>query len=80
MKFTTKFVDNVKKPGRYFDDSRTGLSLLVKSASRKSWVQRLTIGGKRKDIGLGSARFVSLKEGARNGVRKSESRAVRCDA
>ena len=59
MKLTAKFMENVDRPGRYSDDAAPGLSLLVQSGKRglrKSWTQRLTINGKRVDMGLGSAR------------------------
>ena len=47
-------------PGKYFD--AWGLILLVKLSGRKSWVWRGTIHGKRCELGLGSADFVSLDE------------------
>lgn len=56
------FVGSVKDPGKYHDSKGTGLYLVVKPSGGKSWVQRLTIRGKRREIGLGSAKFVSLKE------------------
>ena len=58
---TAKFVREVTVPGRYYDGD-AGLFLLVKPSGRKSFVQRLTIHGKRHDIGLGSDRWVSLTE------------------
>ena len=62
MKLTKKFVESVTHPGRYRDNRRDGLFLDVKASASRSWVQRITIKGKRRDIGLGSARFVSLTE------------------
>ncbi len=58
---TAKFVREVTAPGRYYDGD-AGLFLLVKPTGRKSFVQRLTIHGKRHDIGLGSDRWVTLSE------------------
>ena len=58
---TAKFVREVTAPGRYYDGD-AGLFLLVKPTGRKSFVQRLTIHGKRHDIGLGSDRWVTLTE------------------
>ena len=49
-----------KRPGRYADGN--GLYLLVDRTGNKRWVQRLTIRGRRTDLGLGSWRMVSLSE------------------
>ncbi|MCR9111652.1 MAG: Arm DNA-binding domain-containing protein [Rhodobacteraceae bacterium] len=54
------FVRQVVEPGRYADGN--GLFLMVQPSGSKSWVQRLTIRGKRSDIGLGGAGYVSLAE------------------
>lgn len=54
---TVKKVENAK-PGRYSDGD--GLMLLVKPTGGKSWVLRVQMAGKRRDIGLGS---VSSYEG-----------------
>ena len=48
----------LKNPGRYADGG--GLHLYVSKAGRKSWVQRITIDGRRRDIGLGGFLSVSL--------------------
>ena len=50
----------IKEPGFY----RAGdtLYLRVGNNGSKSWVQRLTIDGKRHDIGLGSFKLVTLTE------------------
>ena len=61
---TAKFVREVTEPGRYYDGD-AGLFLLVargKRAPRKSYVQRVTIAGKRRDIGLGSMRWLTLTD------------------
>lgn len=57
---TAAFLKNVSEAGKYHDGRGTGLFLLVKPAGGKFWVQRLTIRGKRREIGLGSLQFVSL--------------------
>lgn len=59
---TAVFVNSVKEPGKYHDGKGTGLFLLVKSSGARSWVQRIVVRGKRREIGLGSARFLSLAE------------------
>ena len=64
-RLTAAFVRTVRPTDRlkrYGDGN--GLYLLVKPGVRggKSWVQRLTIQGVRRDLGLGSAELVSLQE------------------
>ena len=62
---TAKFVREVTEPGRYYDGD-AGLFLIVAHGSkrdpRKSYMQRLTIHGKRRDMGLGSTRWATLTE------------------
>ena len=48
----------LRDPGRYSDAG--GLHLYISKAGRKSWVQRITIAGRRRDIGLGGFPSVSL--------------------
>jgi len=48
------------KPGRHADGD--GLYLLVRDSGSRSWVLRTQVDGKRKDIGLGSATYVTLAE------------------
>ena len=50
-------------PGSYVDGN--GLMLRVKATGTRQWVQRLTIHGRRVDLGLGSAELVSLAEARR---------------
>ncbi len=54
------FVRTVKEPGKYFDGH--GLLLKVDVSGAKRWVQRITIRGKRTELGLGSTSLVSLAE------------------
>ena len=61
----------LREPGKY--RAGRGLYLDVRSATSKSWVQRITILGKRRDIGLGSFPAVSLAQ-ARE--RAAENRAA----
>jgi len=69
-RLTANFVSSVTDAGRYYDTEH-GLFLKVNPAGKsgragaKSWAQRITIDGHRRDIGLGSAKYVTLKE-ARN--------------
>ena len=56
------FVSTVKKPGKYHDGKGTGLFLLVKPTGARFWVQRITIRGKRRELGLGSPPVVKLAD------------------
>lgn len=55
---TARFVETVTEPGKHFDGH--GLFLRVRANGGKQWVQRITIRGKRREIGLGSPPAVSL--------------------
>jgi len=57
---TVKFVEQLRTPGVYRDGF--GLLLRVEASGAKRWVLRTTVNGKRRDIGLGSAREVTLRE------------------
>ena len=59
-KLTARFVDNVKEPGKYYDANN--LFLRVYKAGSRNWVQRVTINGKRREIGLGNANLIPLSE------------------
>lgn len=50
-------------PGRHSDGN--GLQLFVRPSGARSWVQRLVIRGRRRDLGLGSYPLVSLGEARR---------------
>jgi hypothetical protein len=66
-------VQTVNEPGFYADGN--GLNLRVESSGSKRWVQRVTIHGKRRNIGLGGYPAVSLAE-ARDAAA-SNQRAIR---
>lgn len=55
---TARFVETVTAPGKYFDGQ--GLFLRVAKNGAKQWVQRITIRGKRCELGLGSPPAVTL--------------------
>ncbi|MYI96466.1 MAG: tyrosine-type recombinase/integrase [Acidobacteria bacterium] len=59
-KLTAAFVRNVREPGLYWDEH--GLVLRVKPSGYKQWIQRLFIHGKRRELGLGPFRLVTLAE------------------
>ena len=50
----------LKDPGRYADGG--GLHLYISKAGRKSWVHRITIDRRRRDIGLGAFPSVGLAQ------------------
>ncbi|WP_242679748.1 tyrosine-type recombinase/integrase [Paracoccus nototheniae] len=47
-------------PGKYHDGGGLGLYLLVKPSGARSWMQRIMIKGKRRELGLGSPPVVTL--------------------
>ena len=55
---TARGVQTIETPGRYFDGH--GLYLLVEPTGAKRWKQRLTVHGKRRELGLGGFPVVSL--------------------
>ena len=72
MPLTAMKIENLKpspKTQRFLDER--GLYLVVRAAGSKSWVQRITIDGRRTDIGLGGYPDVKLK------LAREKSRKVR---
>ena len=59
-RLTARMVMALGEPGRYGDGGT--LYLVVAPGGSKSWVQRLTIGGRRCDLGLGGFPLVTLAE------------------
>ena len=57
---TAQFVKSAREPGKYFDGH--GLFLRVQPNGQRQWVQRITIRGKRCELGLGSPALVTLAE------------------
>ena len=55
---SARFVETVTAPGKYFDGH--GLFLRVAKNGARQWVQRITIRGKRTELGLGSPPAVTL--------------------
>lgn len=70
MPLTARFVAAVKEPGSYSDGGGLGLILRVEATGRRSWMQRLTVNGRRRDLGLGNAGLVTLAE-AREKAREN---------
>ena len=57
-KLSALSVKAISKPGRHGDGD--GLYLHIAPSGTKSWVQRIVIDGRRRDIGLGPYPAVSL--------------------
>ncbi|MCX5517767.1 tyrosine-type recombinase/integrase [Kaistia defluvii] len=57
---TAQLVRTVQEPGKYFDGQ--GLYLRVEPNGSRFWVQRITIRGKRCELGLGPPSLVPLAE------------------
>lgn len=55
---TARQVETVSEPGKYYD--LHGLFLKVRAAGSRQWMQRVTINGKRHELGLGSPPAVTL--------------------
>jgi integrase len=73
-RLTAVTVRNLKRPGRYADGN--GLYLVVDHSGAKRWMLRTVIAHRRRDIGLGSVRLVSLAE-AREEATKLRRQARR---
>ena len=57
---STTAATKITAPGRYRAD--VGLYLKVTDTGGKSWIQRVVINGKRRDLGLGPFPVVTLDE------------------
>ena len=64
---TAAGVRAASEPGVLVDGN--GLMLRVQRSGAKSWVQRIIIHGKRRDIGLGAANLVSLADARETAAR-----------
>lgn len=53
-------IKSIKNPGKYYDGY--GLFLYVRKSGAKQWGQRITIKGKRRELGLGSAEIITLAD------------------
>ena len=73
-------VATIQVPGSYCDGpGRHGLILQVKPSARggvrKAWCQRMTIAGKRTNIGLGTVEFFSLAEARERAFENARANA-----
>jgi Arm DNA-binding domain len=56
-------VRSITEPGRYADGN--GLYLIVEPSGAKRWMLRTIVQGKRRDIGLGGCKLVTLAEASK---------------
>ena len=61
MGLSQRKIAKLTEPGRYGDSTPT-LYMVLSPGGSKAWVQRLTIGGCRTDLGLGGFPLVSIEE------------------
>ena len=66
-------VSRLKAPGLHFVGTVDGLALQITSNKARSWVLRATIGGKRRDMGLGGFPDVTLA-GAHEAARAARAK------
>lgn len=65
-RLTALAVEKQKRPGTYADGS--GLSLIITDAGVKRWELRLSVSGRRRQLGLGIYPNVSLENARRNAL------------
>ena len=70
MKLSATRVKALRDPGRYSDGD--GLHLFISKTGGKSWVLRTTVGGRRRDIGLGGYPAVSLAQARQRAFDRRE--------
>ena len=63
-------IRTLKTPGRHGDGG--GLYLKVSRAGARSWIQRVTVAGRRRDLGLGRFPAIGLAQ-AREAAAKHRS-------
>jgi integrase len=66
---TARMVAALKEEGRYAVGGVAGLQLRIEGHSR-SWVLRIAIGGKRRDLGLGPYPLISLAVARREALKR----------
>lgn len=74
---TALAVSRLTKPGRHAVGGVDGLALVISDTGQRSWSLRLMVGGKRREMGLGSERDVKLAQ-ARE-VAREQRRMLKLD-
>ena len=77
MKLSATRAKALRDPGRYSDGD--GLHLFIGKNGRKSWVQRITVDSRRRDIGLGGYPSVSLAQARKRASDNREAIGNRRD-
>ncbi|HZT56733.1 MAG TPA: Arm DNA-binding domain-containing protein, partial [Burkholderiaceae bacterium] len=67
-------VNRITDAGLHFVGGVAGLALQVLPSGGRTWILRLTVAGKRRDMGLGGFPDVTLA-GARDAARAARSKA-----
>jgi len=67
-------VGRLKEPGLHFVGGVAGLALQVQAAGARSWILRIAVGGKRREMGLGGFPDVTLAD-ARRRARDEREKA-----
>jgi len=60
-------VRRIKRPGLHAVGGVDGLCLNVKPSGARSWIQRVVVGGRRREVGLGSYPTVTLEQARERG-------------
>ena len=68
---SASFVRSVKATGAYTDGN--GLVFRVADNGRKTWIQRVSIGGKQRNVGLGSYPTVGLSDARQAAIENSRA-------
>ena len=66
-------VSRITAPGLYFVGEVSGLALQVAQSGSRSWILRILVGGKRRDMGLGGYPDVTLAQ-ARDAARTARAK------
>lgn len=61
------------EPGKYHDGGGIGLYLRVEPNGSRFWVQRITVNGRRREIGLGSPPLVTLATARRKATANKQT-------
>src|SRR5258706_5354545 len=76
FELTALAVSKLTKPGMHFVGGVAGLALQVSPTGSRSWVLRVVVGDRRRDMGLGGYPDVTLA-GAREAARQARMKVKR---
>ena len=75
MALSARKIETLKTPGMYSDGGT--LFLRLAPGGSKQWVQRLTVKGRRRDIGLGGYPLVSMADAREAAFNNRQARPGR---